>query len=309
MPQQILLGPQTPVANIRQAVDASNTEGPIVVITAGWRDSEGEIDELREELGQAVDDLMLYHRAEEIYENEPNLRQLKRERQDKLRELQGLYRLRLSPTLSAARNLLDESGDPDLLRLEQRSAITQIRTLDRHHLHRIIAIHREYDARRELLQIPTVTAQHEQVHAQIENASLVLIAGGHVAVLLNRLRMFRLEEILAKKSIVAWSAGAMSLSDRIVLFHHHAPQGKVDAELLDVGLGIVKKKILLPDAKHRLAWSDRKRMALFSRRFSPATCCTLDNGSMIHMKQGTQVSVADSFVVTRSGRKKALKTR
>ena len=47
MVMQILLGPQNPVPNLRQAIETINTDGPIVVITAGWRDSEGEIDELR----------------------------------------------------------------------------------------------------------------------------------------------------------------------------------------------------------------------------------------------------------------------
>ncbi len=306
MTEQILLGPQTPTPNIRLAIKALPIDGPIVAITAGWRDSEGEIDELRDELGQPVEDLMLYHRAEEIYANEPGLRQLKRERQDKLRELQGLYRQRLGPTISVARKLLEETADPELLRLEQRSSISQLRALDRHHLNRIIAIHRDYDARRVSLRIPTTTAQHAQVHAKIENAGLVLIAGGHVAVLLNRLRMFRLGPVLAQKPVIAWSAGAMSLSDRIVLFHHYAPQGKVDAELLDAGLGIVNRRILLPDAKHRLAWSNSKRMALFSRRFAPAVCCTLDQGSMIRICGGQLVSATNSFVVTRTGRRKAL---
>ena len=48
------------------------------------------------------------------------------------------------------------------------------------------------------------------------------------------------------------SAGAMALSERIVLFHHHAPQGRRDAELLDAGLGIVRRRILLPHADNDL---------------------------------------------------------
>ena len=51
MTMQILLGPQSPDPNLRQAMEIINTDGPIVVITAGWRDSEGEIDELREVTG------------------------------------------------------------------------------------------------------------------------------------------------------------------------------------------------------------------------------------------------------------------
>lgn len=304
--QQVLLGPQTPVANVRRAVEAVGCEGPVVVITAGWRDSEGEIDELQDELGIPVEDLMLYHRAEDIYLREPKLRELKSERQDKLRELQRLYRMRLKPTLSAARDLCRTTGDPELLRLEQNEAILQVRELDQHHLRRIVACHQDYDARRKSMEIPTASAEHERVHKQVKNAGLVLIAGGHVAVLLNRLRMFRLGGLLAQKTVIAWSAGAMALSDRIVLFHHHAPQGKVDAEVLDAGLGIVNGKVLLPGAKQRLSWNSSKRLSLFSRRFAPASCCTLDNGSMIHIRAGKQVKASNSFVITHDGRRLAL---
>jgi len=51
MAMQILLGPQTPIPNLRQAIETINADGPVVVITAGWRDSEGEIDEMREIAG------------------------------------------------------------------------------------------------------------------------------------------------------------------------------------------------------------------------------------------------------------------
>jgi len=149
-------------------------------------------------------------------------------------------------------------------------------------------------------------AQRDKVHGLVESAGLVLIAGGHVAVLLNRIRLFGLDQILAKKPVIAWSAGAMALSERIVLFHHDAPQGKRDAELLDAGLGIVRRRVLLPHASTRLDWRSHKRMALFSRRFSPAVCCTLDNGSMIQLDNERVTSSNGSFIVNRKGHKKNL---
>jgi len=306
MAAQILLGPQSPVPNLRHAIETLRTDAPVVVITAGWRDSEGEIDELRDIAGCHVEDLMLYHRAEEVFAREPVLRGLQRDRQDKLTELQRLYRIRLAPTIAAARKLLRTRAEPELLRLEQRAAISQLRALDSHHLRRIRAIHQDFNQRRAGLVIPRATAQREQVQQKLEGAGLVLIAGGHVAVLLNRIRLFGLDDLLARKSVIAWSAGAMALSERIVLFHHAAPQGKRDAELLDAGLGIVRRRVLLPHANKRLDWHNRRRMSLFSRRFSPSACCTLDNGSMIHLEDGQVVAANGSWVVTRSGRKKAL---
>ena len=309
MVQRILLGPQSPRANLRQAVDAIGADGPVVVISAGWRDSEGDIEELREELGRPLEDLMIYRRAEEIFSREPELCALKRERQDQLKELQELYRIRLTPTLTAARKLMRATTQPELLRLEQRAAIAQVRALDRHHLRRIQAIQQEFDLRRAQLHIPAATAEREAVQRQVAEAGLVLIAGGHVAVLLNRMRLFRLGEELAKKPLIAWSAGAMALSERIVLFHHHAPQGRRDAELLDAGLGIVRRRILLPHAETRLDWSNRQRMGVFSRRFSPAACCTLDNGSLLQLEDDRLVSAAKSFLITRSGQKRVLTPR
>ena len=306
MVMQILLGPQNPVPNLKQAVDRINSDGPVVVISAGWRDSEGEIDELREMAGYSLEDLKLYQRAEEVFANEPALHELHRERQDKLRELQRLYRIRLAPTITAARKLMRTRAEPELLHLVQRAAITQLRALDAHHLRRIHGIHLNFNERRSALEVPRARAQRDEVHSLVENAGLVLIAGGHVAVLLNRIRLFGLDRLLAQKPVIAWSAGAMAMSERIVLFHHSAPQGKRDAELLDAGLGIVRRRVLLPHAGSRLDWRNRRRMALFSQRFSPAACSTLDNGSMIHLDNGQVIASSGSSIVTRTGRKRAL---
>lgn len=306
MSVQILLGPQTPKSNLTMAIESLAISGPIVSITAGWRDSEGEIEDLQADVGSPVEDLMIYHRAETVFAHEPELRKLQRERQDKLVELQRLYRIRLTSTMFAARKLMRTGGEPDLLRLEQRAAISQARALDRHHLRRIAAIHQQFDMRRAALHIPTATRERDAVQQIVANAGLILIAGGHVAVLLNRIRLFRLRELLAHKPLIAWSAGAMVLCERIVLFHDDAPQGKRDAEVLDQGLAIVRNHIPLPYAKSRLDWSSRTRMALFSRRFAPASCCTLDNGSAIRLENNRVVSASGSCVITRTGRKKEL---
>lgn len=306
MVMQILLGPQNPVPNLRQAIESIDSDGPIVVITAGWRDSEGEIDELREVTGRGLEDLMLYQRAEEVFANEPALHELHRERQEKLTELQRLYRIRLTPTIAAARKLMKTRAEPELLRLEQRAAITQLRALDSHHLRRIRGIHQSFNLRRAGLEVPRALVQRDKVQQLVEKAGLVVIAGGHVAVLLNRIRLFGLGRLLAQKPVIAWSAGAMAMSERIVLFHHAAPQGKRDAELLDTGLGIVRRRVLLPHASTRLDWRNHRRMALFSRRFSPAACCTLDNGSMIHLDNQQLIASKESSVVMRTGRKRAL---
>ncbi len=309
MAVQIMLGPQSPNANLKNAVDLLSADGPVVSITAGWHDFEAETDELQSAIGRPIEDLKLYHRAEEIFAREPELHALQRERQDQLLELQRLYRLRLTPGMIAARKLLREKGGSDLLRLEQRAAISQVRALDRHHVQRISATHQSFDKRRAELDIPSAATLQQSLEQKVRESGLVLIAGGHVAVLINRIRLFRLGDVLVQKPIIAWSAGAMVLGERIVLFHDDAPQGKRDAEVLDAGLGIVKNIIPLPHAKSRLDWSNRNRMALFSRRFAPAKCCTLDNGSMIRLENNRMTAAHRSSVIVRTGRKKTVTAR
>ncbi len=309
MAVQIILGPQSPRTNVKNAIDLLSFNGPIVTITAGWRDSEAETEELQADIGMPVEDLHLYQQAENIFALEPELHALQRERQDKLLELQRLYRIRLTPVMAVAHELLRDKGEPDLLQLEQRAAISQVRALDRHHVRRISSIHEDFDTRRTSLVIPSAAELRESIQRKVAAAGLVLIAGGHVAVLINRIRLFRLADLLAQKPVVAWSAGAMVLGERIVLFHDDAPQGKREAEVLDAGLGIIKNVIPLPHAKSRLDWSSRSHMTLFSRRFAPASCYTLDNDSIIQFENDRVIFASGSSVMMRSGRKKPVRAR
>lgn len=304
MAVRIMLGPQTTRPKLGEALESLQVDGPLVSITAGWRDSEGEVDDLARAIGRPVEDLGIYQRAEAIFAQEPELLALHRRRQDKLLELQRLYRMRLNAAMAAARKLLRSEGDPGLLRHEQRAAIAQVRALDRHHVRRIGAIHREFDEDRARISVSAAAEQREAVQEKVREAGLVLISGGHVAVLLNRIRLFRLEGLLAEKQVIGWSAGAMVLGERIVLFHDNAPQGRRDAEVLDAGLGIVSGLVPLPHARERLDWSSRVRMALFSRRFAPAKCVTLDTGSLLRIEDNRVTAVSGCALMLRTGRKK-----
>ena len=90
-----------------------------------------------------------------------------------------------------------------------------------------------------------------------------------------------LHRMLDRHHLVAWSAGAMVLSDLIVLFHDRAPQGRRDPEVLAPGCGVLPGYLFLPDATRRLRLNDRVRVDLFSRRFAPGVCVTLDSGSVL----------------------------
>jgi hypothetical protein len=83
--------------------------------------------------------------------------------------------------------------------------------------------------------------------------------------------------------LVAWSAGAMALTRRVVLFHDRAAQGASLTEVFDAGIGVVPDLVLLPHARRRLVTDDVLRMAGLARRFAPDSCLVLDDGVRVDL--------------------------
>ncbi len=309
MAAYFLLGPQRPTVNLDLPFKTLDDEQPVAVVSAGWQDAEGDIDDVGEVVQRPLVDLRLYQRAGEVLSSEARLQEIYRERQDRLQELQRLYRLRLRQSMLAARSLLRAEGDPAILKHEQRHAISQQRALDRHHLQRICAIHNEFDSRIANDHPPILREHSAEIADVFSRCETVIITGGNVAVLLNRLRLFDLGPMLAQKNIVAWSAGAMVLADKVVLFHDNTSQGIRDAEVFDSGLGIVNEFVFLPDAKHRLMLSDKIRVALLCRRFAPAACLALDSGSLLRYENGRIAAAEGVRRLSRSGALRKVRAR
>jgi hypothetical protein len=301
MADHAFLGPQYRSPNLRACLDAMGLRGPLVSITAGWQEREGEIDELRAHVGVPVTDLGLYLRTEHVYAEDPALARAYRERQDVLQEMQDHYRTRLVALKAVVEQLGATEGDSAPLKLARRAALGDIRRLDRQHVDAAVREHASFTrhwhpARRASL-VPHVAA----LKAAIDGADAVLVAGGHVAVLLNRMRLFGLAGLLRSKPLVAWSAGAMAVSDRVVLFHDRTPGGVQPAEILDVGLGLVPGVVPLPHADARLALDERARVQTFARRFAPALCIALDHGSLARWHRGRLVAAEHLRRLTRTG--------
>ena len=119
--------------------------------------------------------------------------------------------------------------------------------------------------------------------------------------LASRARLFHLDALLAGKTVVAWSAGAMLLAGRIVLFDDHTPHFYHEPEVFDAGLDLVGRIVPLPSAGARLDLNDRDRAARLARRFSPASCVTLDNGARVVVEHGVVTRVDAARRVTRGG--------
>lgn len=282
MASLILFGPQRMGPSLRPEFDRLMVDGQVAVISAGWQEREGEIDELRQHLGRPVVDLKLHARSEQVFTKDRDLAHAHRARQDRLQAWQQIYRYRLDFVLEPARELMRRGGDePDILDRARDSAIDAICQLDRDHLQRLADEHDVYQREWRPKHRLAVVEQREQLAEILERSSAVAIAGGHVAVLLNRMRLFDMPSLFGNLPIFAWSAGAMALGERVVLFHDSPPQGAGNPEVLDTGLGLYRGLIVLPHAHQRLRLQDPVRVSLFARRFAPDTCVPLDEGMSV----------------------------
>jgi hypothetical protein len=277
-----LLGPQYHAPFLGSLVPSFGLpDGPIAVVTAGWQEREGEDAELDKHLGGRSLDLELYHRADRVFRSDPDFTQGHREMQRRLRELTRLYDMRLAFMRQGVLSLLDENGDSDLLDHELEHAISQVRDLDAWQLKRIVEIRGEFEERLRPFERESIAREREEVGKIMESAAALVITGGHVAVLLNRLRLFGLGELSRGKHVIAWSAGAMALTERVVLFHDHPPQGAGNAGVMERGLGLCPRLVALPDGKKRLDLDDRRRVSFFARRFDPDACVVMGEGDAV----------------------------
>jgi hypothetical protein len=119
-----------------------------------------------------------------------------------------------------------------------------------------------------------------EVAEAIGRASAVAIAGGHVGQLLRCLKLFDVNPT-PEQPVVAWSAGAMSLTDRVVLYHDRGPSGVVGSEIWDRGLGRAPRIVAMPHARRRLQMDDPMLLRVLARRFGDARCLLLDDGARV----------------------------
>lgn len=151
-----------------------------------------------------------------------------------------------------------------------------VRLVDERHLARVAEERAAFEA---LWRPEERVADHrEAVGRVLDEAAALGIAGGHVGVLGHVLRLFAVTQASRPPVVVAWSAGAMAITDRVLLYHDRAPHGPAHAEFADVGPGWVAGAVLLPHARRRLRVDDPVRMAELAVRAAPARCVVLDDG-------------------------------
>jgi hypothetical protein len=270
----VLCGPQGDSA--AGALRELGITGPVAVVTAGWQEREGE----PLELGAPAIDLGLHGRAADVFATDHELHEAYRARQTRLKLMQDFYRVRLDHTWSAQRAISVRSAPADLLAEEYLASLDLIRQIDRDHLARCRAVQQAFDAAWGADR-PALARHTDELREQLAPTQALVIAGGHVAVIVNRLRLFGVLELAGDRPIIAWSAGAMALTERIVLFHDDPPHGQAISEVLDAGLGAISDLVVLPDARTRLRLGDTTRVGELAQRYAPASCIAMDRGSQI----------------------------
>ena len=275
-----LLGPQTDSPTVGGVLEELGIKGKLGLITCGWEERE-ELDsgELCAQLPNETHNLRLFARFEEVLERDEPFFQALLDRNDRLRTMQRLYRKRLDHQLNAVWQLHTMSVPRmELLMPERANSVYAVARLDAHYVDRLREIHSAFEDLWNPSERPVLVEIREQIAAETKDCEAILIAGGDVGVLIDRLRLFDMRRVLRRKNVIAWSAGAMSLAEQIVLFHDHPPQGKGNPEIYDDGLGLCPKVVLLPHASARLDLDDRLRVKILASRFAPSTCVTLDPG-------------------------------
>ncbi len=282
----VLLGPQRHETTVGDVLNRVAPTGRIVAVTAGWQEREAEDVELNELVeGRAVN-LALYRRAEAVWHRDADLRAAHRAMQDRLRLLRSSYILRLQHLMEAWSDVETLAGDPEVLDPEREAALDAVRMLDARHLERVASIRAEFVREVKPSERQAVREERAEIARAVEGASAVAIAGGHIAVLLNRLRLFDVASLIEGLPVIAWSAGAMAVSERVMLFHDSPPQGPGHAEAFDAGLGIATGIVPLPHAGARLRLADAARVGRLARRLRPARCVTLDGGEGLEWVDG-----------------------
>jgi hypothetical protein len=266
-------------------------DGPVATITAGWQEREPDDDELSRRLDGRDVNLRLYRRWLDLQERDPEYATGERRLQAILTELQDDYLLRLDYALQAVYALWRRSsGDHRFRAVALAEAMDAVRELDAAHLRHVNSARGELFDRLPPHERPVIAEHRAEVQGALGDAAALVIAGGHVGVLADVLHLFNVAAALNPEAqpsrapgrpVIAWSAGAMTLANRIVLFHDRAPQGPGHPEIYGSGLSVLRDVVLLPHARTRLLLDDAPRMAVFARRFGPARCVLLDNGTRL----------------------------
>lgn len=278
MATTVLLGPQRFMTTAGTTLRALEVEGPVATITAGWEEREDQDEELNHVLDGRGRNLRLHHRLFDVLDKDERFAAAALTFRDRHDELLSFYRLRLEGALQTVYAVQRRSSAHGTAEAALTDAIDAVRRLDDWYSSELKSLYREIDARAPAAESEVIAWHRGELAGMLADSAALVITGGHVGMLLRTLRLFALP-ISDELPVIAWSAGAMALTSRVVLFHDYAPQGSHEAEVYDRGLGRVPGVIALPHARRRLRLDDRARCAVLARRFPDHRLLLLDDGT------------------------------
>lgn len=280
-----LLGPQRRVTVARSTVAELVPQGPVAAVNAGWREREPDTGELNEVLGGRLVNLELHRRWQELVESDAALADAEQRLTERLDELRTAYRLRLEQALTALRALQQRVRDERVRAAAVEDATAALRALDAWHLEQGRQVRAEYREELRPGEHERLQQHRAEVAGLLGASSGLVVAGGHVGVLLHVLRLFAVADHVSGP-VITWSAGAMALAERVVLFHDHPAQGERTPEVHADGLGLYRGVVPFPHGSRRLRLDDRDRVRLLAQRVAPWQAVLLPDGSRLDLREG-----------------------
>lgn len=272
-----VLGPERPEPVLPALLDRLRIRGPVALVSAGWRYDEERDEPLVAAVRRTVHNLRLYQAWQDLERDAPELASAWARKQALLKGVKERYRAALRHALAAAQELWSPRGHDPWFEL----AVSTLRAADERFLTEADRLHAEFTAQVRPDRHPLVRTVEARIHDVVAGCDAVLVAGGHVGILRNRMSFFGLDRVLRDRRVIAWSGGAMVIADRVLLYHDHTPSGHGTAELLDRGLGLVSGVYYLPHAHMRLDLADQRNLAILAARLAPARVLTLENGAVL----------------------------
>jgi hypothetical protein len=294
-----LLGEQREQPRLQAALDRWGIRGPVGLVAAGWEEDEFDDAWVQAAISAPLFNSKLYEFADQLFAEDPEVLTLLRQRQDKLRELREVNQLQTDHLGAVARELLRQSDPGDAFAEPLALTFKQLREVDSQYMRSVNLLIRDFDRKIAPGTRPSIFSYRRRVLDRLRGCRALLIAGGHIGVLLNRLKLSRLLDHL-DVPVIAWSGGAMALGDQVCFYHHFIPHADGQVELSRYGMRWFSGLQLFPRARDRLDWSDRVELALLSRRIK-GRCLLLDRDSELEWSSSRLTRASGVRALTSEG--------
>lgn len=278
----MLLGPQRFLTTAGSAMRSLGVMGDVAIVTAGWQDREGDDAEVDEVMQGRTSNLELYRRLLDVLAADDHFATHALAHREAMAELAGVYSTRLQRALDSVYAVQRRVVRDDIAESALVDGVKAVRAVDAWYLGVVDQLYAELESAAPVADSEPLQSHRAEVAEILGNAGGLAIAGGHVGILLRCLKLFGVVPP-PELPVVAWSAGAMALTDRVVLYNDRGPQGLRGAEIWDRGLGTVHGIVAMPHARRRLRMDDTMVLRVLVRRFADARCLLLDDGAGVEI--------------------------